>query len=868
MKTQLWLAASALLVGLWVPASGQESLMPESLAPMGYRGGTGLLLFDLDRSFLGFPEQAEETFGTDLVAGLSLRRTVQVQRQDLFGQRALDLPLFYLFRRQDTTDVNFSLSERTSMAFMDRREENLSFAGELRGYTAYRGFGLQHAIGSGPGAFTLALQRGVREQMSGPGAPVQRFTEQSMSLAGTAGSLGHLTLAFASVTPEDKALTATRTYQASLVQNLRAGEAKLAWMHQDATTGSVAARTNQADLVLPLAVRGGAARFEYHKLMTAAEGGPATGTRSLAFSTPLDVLMPGATFAWTRSLDLKAGVATHGRSLAFATPLDWFAKGAAFSYQRSAQESGGVIVAGEHNVTLALPLDQYLKGASFAYSRAEQIKGGVVVTGTKSTTFGAPLGWLAEGASLAYSDVTKTTNGAAVRDRSTVIAAPLTRLLPGSTATYKLLDHEEGGVTSHQRAWVLGGPLSLLGRQLSWNYTDQVTTVQGAQVHQDSWVWGVPFEKQTVTLARTHISPFDAEGRPGAEQWIDVLSMPPVAVLTDRLRAGYSQTVTRTEGADAVRVTAWTTQAQPLEGLTVAGQVQDTEAGPDKFARTAQVKADYAVRPNLSLNWRFLESRQVGMGPAVQRYVGLQHKLEAGVPLQMRVGFTTYDAPAGTPEDTAVAAQLAAGNESKTALTASYMEFDENNLGLLPDKTVSMALTHQLTDHFGLRLEYQDQAGRPAPMRGISVATAMLGGKMTLGHKTNPPDPRDPKQVRLADQWDAELTRKLGQLDLALSYRYCDFERAGKGVEQYMAVSLAGGQPDDGGQLKLTYLSGDFVPQPQGRPAPGSSLELSYNRRWGDKAEVTLMLRRDTAPFGMPAPEGTTEGRLEFKALW
>ena len=842
--------------------------MPESLAPMGYRGGTGLLLFDLDQSLLGFPEQVEETLGTDLVAGLSLRRSVAVQRQDLFGQGALDLPLFYLFRRQDTTEVSFALTERTAMSYTDRREENLSIARQLRGYTAYRGFGLQHALGSGPGAFTLGFQQGVREQMAGPGAPVQRFAEQSLSLAGTAGSLGKLTLGFSSVTPEDERLTASRAYRASLVQSLRGGEAQLAWMHQDTTTGGVAGYTNQADLVFPLAVRGGAAKLEYHKLMSATEGGPATGSRSLAFSMPLDLLVQGATFAWSQSLQLNAGVPTRGRSLAFAMPLDWLAKGAAFSYQRSGQVSRGVMLAGQDSTSLALPLDRLLKGASFAYSDSQQVKDGVVVAGNKSTTFTSPLDWLTKGATLAFSDTTKVTNGAAVRDRSTVVAAPLSRLLPGGTVTYKLLDREEGGTPSSQKAWVLAGPLSLFGRQLAWNYTDQVTTVGGAEVHQDSWVWGVPFEKQTVTLAYTHISPFDAEGRPGPEQWIEVFSLPPVAVLTDRVRAGYSETTTRTEGGDTVRATAWTSVAQPTEGLTVAGQLQDTNAGPGKFARTAQVRADYAVRPNLSLNWRFLESRQVGMGPAVQQYVGVEHRLDSGFPLQMRLGFTTYDAPGNAPEDTALAAHLAAGNESKTALTASYVEFDENSLGQLAEKTVAMALTHRLSERVGLRFEYQDQAGRPAPMRGVSVATAMLGGRMTLSHKSNPPDPRDAKVVRLADQWDAELARTLGRLDLALNYRYCQFNRPSDAVEQYVGVSLAGGQPDDGGQVKLTYLTGDFVPQPQGKPAPGSSLELSYSRRWSDNAEVTLMLRRDTAPFGMPTPEGNTEGRLEFKALW
>jgi hypothetical protein len=77
---------------------------------------------------------------------------------------------------------------------------------------------------------------------------------------------------------------------------------------------------------------------------------------------------------------------------------------------------------------------------------------------------------------------------------------------------------------------------------------------------------------------------------------------------------------------------------------------------------------------------------------------------------------------------------------------------------------------------------------------------------------------------------------------------------------------VAGGKAEAGGQLTLTYASGDFV-SAQAGVLPGSALELGYAKRW-DSAELTLSLRRTTAPWGSTTPPGTTEGRLELKALW
>ena len=84
-------------------------------------------------------------------------------------------------------------------------------------------------------------------------------------------------------------------------------------------------------------------------------------------------------------------------------------------------------------------------------------------------------------------------------------------------------------------------------------------------------------------------------------------------------------------------------------------------------------------------------------------------------------------------------------------------------------------------------------------------------------------------------------------------------------VEQHYDIRLSGGQEDRGGNLMLSYISGELVPNPQSRAMlPGSMLSLTYSRLFGDQGRLKLTLNRETAPDGRPGDEGSITGQLRY----
>lgn len=468
-----------------------------------------------------------------------------------------------------------------------------------------------------------------------------------------------------------------------------------------------------------------------------------------------------------------------------------------------------------------------------------------------------------------YHRQAKVVNGVETSSRKTLFTMPLALWSKDARFTWQLVGNVKKGVATEQRLLTLALPIRLFDHSLGNTFTDQRVTTKGGITRKREWVWTIPFEKKSIRLGYSRIQPYSPAGEPGKRQRIETVQVPQLPIFTDRLHVGFSQTRTETVGGSTVRVTKWNADASPFDRLSVLSQVQEKDQGPGTATRSMQLKSDLALAPNLKLNWRYLETQQVGMSPSIERFVGAEHKLDR-FPLRVRIGYTSYETPEGQePRESAFGAQLAVGKPDKTSLTATYMQFEEKHLKPLPEEAIDLALTHHVGKKFAVRAQYLDTPGRIEPMRGVTISTSLFGATATLGLKTNPPDPRNPKKVRHADQWDAELKRKVGSLDLAVSYRYCEYERDLDQVEQYVKLALSGGKPEAGGQLTVAYGSGDFAPAPpkKGAPLPGSTLELRYRKRWSS-AELALSLRRTTAPWGQFEPEGYSEGRLELKALW
>ncbi len=704
----LVLAALLLCVAAW----GQEPMVPESIAPRS--GGFGLLFPDDSTPAWQLPpSQRHDEFATDIVSGLYLRQMRDITKQDLFGRGLPDIPLGYLLRHREVTEISAALTGKTRFKYTSQLEQDLDAIRRVRSENRYRGWGLDQILGGGKSAFTLGFSRGEREVRGMDSTEVQVFEEQAFSLAGSAGRVGPIKASYAtSELKEIRDLLALREGEGGILdapQRMR--------------------KTYKTDIVLPIGIRGGTMKAEYHRQATVA-----------------------------------GGVESSVRTQLFNTPLAFWSKDAKLSWQR----------------------------------------------------------------------------------------------------TVKVQSNNE----SEQRVMTAVLPLSIAKRRIGNQFTETAVKTPSGHTLTRAWLWQVPFEKQKITLGYTTVQPYTATGEQGPRQRIEVVQVPMLNIFTPRLRAAFSQTRTEVIGGATVRNTKWNAEVHPTKKVKVATQVSETDQGEGRVSRTMDVRTDIPVTDRLALNLRYLEQQQIGTSPTIGRTVALRHRLQKPAPLQLEVAYTSYETPDNQPTEPALTAKLSLGKPDKTVVTAALAEFDQASLKRYPEEVLDLSLKHHLGKRLGIEYRYFDQPGRPGPLRTLAVAGSIGDNKVRVAAATYPADPRNPRAVRAADHYDAEIQRNIGTVALTVGIRHCQYRTDPEDADNFLKLGLAGGKPEGGGQLSLTYMTGDFVPPPKGQPIPGSLLELRYNKRFGDDAEVSLSLRRTTAPWDTYDGEPYMEGRLEVKALW
>ncbi|MCD6351711.1 MAG: hypothetical protein J7M26_06300 [Armatimonadetes bacterium] len=332
MTRQITIIVALLVLAL--AAQAQKAFVPESMLP---RAGDqfGTPTFDTDMTLMGDPKSMEEMWAADIVSGLSLKRTVKTQREDVFGKGMEDTPLFYLLNQQETLDLSAAITERSRFTYTRKTTKQMDLLGRERAYSEYSGWGIQQGLGGGSTSLTLGFNRGIREQHSGQGSQVTRTAEQAFSLAGGLGTVGNLSLKFATSTPEEKGGTATQAIQTSLARTLSGGPAKFAFSRSLVTRGAWEQAIYKTDLSLPLAVRGGAAKFTYHRDAKVV-GGNETSNRQATFAMPLAWWSKDASLTWQLTGKVKGGSETEQRTTTFVLPLRLFDRriGNTFTDQR------------------------------------------------------------------------------------------------------------------------------------------------------------------------------------------------------------------------------------------------------------------------------------------------------------------------------------------------------------------------------------------------------------------------------------------------------------------------------------------------------------------------------------------------------
>jgi hypothetical protein len=322
---------------------------------------------------------------------------------------------------------------------------------------------------------------------------------------------------------------------------------------------------------------------------------------------------------------------------------------------------------------------------------------------------------------------------------------------------------------------------------------------------------------------------------------------------------------TDTLGVSDQDVTHVSMSADPIKPLHIEAQYQVDDRGPTQTLTSRQIHTKWAICDKTSLTGRFSEADLAGATtPNSLRLIELVRDRGDGL-IGLRAGIASYETP-GTVVENARRFEVTAGKPQTLAVNAAYSEYDPNTFARLPeDGTLALSVQHGTPDTFSVRWRYEDQPSRVEPLQALELAMKALGGSLQLSYASNPLGP-DGRLVRQADQYEATLGRKImGDINLELGYRYLTYDQDG-GTDQNIRLKLDGGKVDGAGKLALAFFTGDFAPaSTAGTPTPGSLLDISYTRKWGDNGRVSLSLKHQTAATPTLGDDNT-EGRLEFNA--
>ena len=500
----------------------------------------------------------------------------------------------------------------------------------------------------------------------------------------------------------------------------------------------------------------------------------------------------------------------------------------------------------------------------FALTSTDTIKPGVDQVVKRSDLL-LPLALHKRTYTFERNDADTTLNGVAMTDLRTRIAGPAAFLNKTASFDYTVAQHTQTNADSETRTAHLTTPVNLLGRTLSTDYTDTILDAGLTRQEQQITKILAPLAGQKLDISRSVLS--NDTGQTETRQTITQVITPKFG--SKRADVGGRLLRTENEGGYTQEVRAIDVRTQPIKPLTVQATIEQRDLGPSGGGegQTRDLKTIFSPTDRLALNAHYLEVQAANQEPTVQRYMDITSKPKGGFGIAMRAGVISWAQPGQAPTSARrMDAQL--GDPKKMSLQALYTEYDETKLIALAHPTVGVAMRAGDPSRIAMQLKYTDQTGRPQQERGVALQFHAIGGAMKLGYTENPANPLDPtgQTVRLATVYDANLERKLfGNVDLNLGFRYLNFNDPATLDDHYASIQLAGGNEAGGGQIKLGYCSGDFVPAIQGKVTPGATLDLTYSRKFGEVGKLGVTWRRTTMPIGQAPVANGNEGRVEYQ---
>lgn len=496
-----------------------------------------------------------------------------------------------------------------------------------------------------------------------------------------------------------------------------------------------------------------------------------------------------------------------------------------------------------------------------SFSRNEKILNGLS-TVTQKLDLSMPFAANGGKGILEHHSVLNETSAAFSQQRTTHFMLPTKLFGQTGLVDYALVTDDKGAGVSESRTARLVSPFKLGGKTYGLEETlltlDQPTqSTETLLTKFTAPIRGVQasVQHQTVTVTT-------ATGETEQEKLALVI---PSMKISERLSVGGQRISTDNTGASDQDLTDVNVSVSPLKPWQLQAKYTTDDKGPQALSQTRQLLSKFALGSKVSLEGRLTESEAPGVENSLKLVELVRDRGKSG--LGLRAGFASYGA-LNQDIDAARRIEVCAGKPGSLAISAAYSEYDPNSFSrFADDQTVALSVQHGDPNDLALRWRYEDQPTRIEPLQAVDLAMEALGGTLQVSYQSNPTTP-DGKAVRQAEQYDAALGRKLfGDVNLQLGFRYLDYSTTDL-IDQHYRIQMDGGNEARGGKIAVAYFTGDFCPKSTtSDPTPGSKLDLTYSRLWGDEGKLKLTLQRQTAAPNT-LTEGKTEGLLEYSRVF
>ncbi len=794
-------------------------------------------------------------------------------------------------------ELSMAVGSRTSMQFSRTQHQTRDAMYAIHAGSESRALSLLHGFGGGETAGKLNLQREEVFTRAARGR-YERMTSHALGLETGLGSGFSLATAFREKRSDDPYGLHRTEMSGSLGMPLAGSSATMAFAKTTQTQGISRQETTQTDLVTPMRLFGGSAAFEHHISSNIKDAARAK-VKATKFSTPLpyhDAAFSGELTTWhhnqssglrgrqvagkfttpafgkqwlfdySKLLQTQSSHLTRQAGVDIVMPVPLFSEEALFErHSHFGGKDGAWDLA--RTTQIALPLGLLQKGATLDYLNTRTMKPGKDNIENRTTRFYLPLEELRKGATFEIVDVGKRKNADVVRERTSKFFSPLDDLRSGARLEYVIYTFQHGSDAKEARTTTFAMPLKFFGSPGHSQYR-MVSTRHGSTYQsEDILNLSAALSGETISLEQKYIDTFGGEG--WQRQKITFIKSPQWQLFTPKATISADHLRHEWVSGSLNKTTNLALMAHLWDPLTLSANYKLIDASGNRTEVT-KLYSEYSISKSLQFAAHMEATDPYNALSTIRRHVYITRSRAGSSGLDLKAGLTSWHQPGGDQGPAGIL-QVQWGNPKVLGINAQYAEYDTAKWVPLGEPTVKLALLHGEPSSLYLKFAYEDNQSRTAQRRGVELALPVLGSDFTLGFSENPFQ-TDGKTIRPARLYDAGITRSVfGDVDMKMTYRYCDYLQptAPEDVAQYVKLELAGGKAQRGGQIALAYMSGDFVPQPDPKKPPATSIfDLSYTKRWKDSARLTLGLRRSTPPLNQPDTDNSLEGRLEYDAIF